>query len=148
MGDLVVAKTRDFYEVIRREIAADKNLELDVERESINSDIAEQILAAREAADITQGELAKRAKTHQSVIARLEDADYPGSHALSSLIRIADALDLRVKVEFYSKRQFQELSVSSPIAWNVPGVEWKPTMKITGDRAFSQSLYFALADVK
>jgi predicted transcriptional regulator len=46
---------------------------------------------------VTQKELAKLVGTTQSVIARLEDADYEG-HALSMLSRIAAALNKRVDI--------------------------------------------------
>jgi transcriptional regulator with XRE-family HTH domain len=55
------------------------------------------ILAAREGAGLTQGQLAKLVGTTQSVISRLEDADYEG-HSLSMLRRIAAALHHRVEL--------------------------------------------------
>jgi predicted transcriptional regulator len=49
----------------------------------------------RTAADLSQKDLAQRVGTTQSVISRLEDADYDG-HSLSMLERIAHALGHRV----------------------------------------------------
>ena len=47
---------------------------------------------------VTQQQLAERIGTRQSVIARLEDADYSG-HSLTMLAKIAQALDRTVCVE-------------------------------------------------
>ena len=92
-------KTKDFAAVIRQRLATDVKLAQAVDREAINANIATQIHAAREQAGLTQQQLAKRAQTHQSVIARLEDADYEG-HSLAMLRRIAAALNQRVEVRF------------------------------------------------
>ena len=61
------------------------------------------ILAARESAGLTQAQLAKRVGTTQSVISRLEDADYEG-RSLSMLQRIAEALHQRVEVRLVKVR--------------------------------------------
>ena len=52
-------------------------------------------------AKLTQKQLAERVGTTQSVIARLEDADYEG-HSLSMLQRIAAAVNKRFEVRFVS----------------------------------------------
>lgn len=54
---------------------------------------------ARTAAGLTQKQLAAMVGTDQSVISRLEDADYRG-HSLSLLSRIAAALGKRVEFRF------------------------------------------------
>jgi transcriptional regulator with XRE-family HTH domain len=96
-----MAKTRDFADVIRRKLARDSDLADAVEQEHFNADIAMQIFEARAEAGLTQMQLAERAGTHQSVIARLESADYD-AHSLSMLRRIALAVGKRLRVEFYS----------------------------------------------
>jgi transcriptional regulator with XRE-family HTH domain len=53
----------------------------------------------RTAADLSQKDLAERVGTTQSVISRLEDAEYDG-HSLSMLERIAHALGHRVCIHF------------------------------------------------
>jgi ribosome-binding protein aMBF1 (putative translation factor) len=68
---------------------------LRIEREK--ADIAEQIYNLRTQAGLTQHQLAKMVGTTQSVISRLEDADY-SSHSLQMLERIADALHYKVEV--------------------------------------------------
>lgn len=61
------------------------------------ADIAEMLFAAREAAGLTQRELAKLAGTTQQVISQLENADYEG-HSTSILRRIATALNSRLEI--------------------------------------------------
>jgi ribosome-binding protein aMBF1 (putative translation factor) len=67
------------------------------ERESVR--IAEQIHALRTAAGLNQKDLARRIGTTQSVISRLEDADYDG-HSLAMLERIALGLGHRLCIHF------------------------------------------------
>ena len=63
-------------------------------------DLCEQasIYDARAEAGLSQTELAKLIGTTQSVISRLEDADYEG-HSLSMLNKIAQALNLEIRIE-------------------------------------------------
>lgn len=69
--------------------AAKRRRDLDAIR--LNMAIARLIYDLREKAGLTQGALARRVGTTQSVISRLEDADYEG-HTLRMLARIASAL--------------------------------------------------------
>jgi transcriptional regulator with XRE-family HTH domain len=91
--------TRDYAEVIRAELAADPALARRVEAESFNADLASKVYEARTAAGLTQSQLAELAGTQQSVISRIEDADYEG-RSLKLLRKIADALRLTLRVEF------------------------------------------------
>jgi ribosome-binding protein aMBF1 (putative translation factor) len=59
----------------------------------------------REAAGLTQTELAKKVGTTQSVIARLEDAEYTG-HSLSMLERIASTCGVNLKLHAEKKPNF------------------------------------------
>ncbi len=93
-----MAKTRDFGAVIERQLARDPELRAAVEKEQLNGRIAALIYDAREHAGLTQQQLAELIGSRQSVIARLEDADYRG-HSLSMLARIAHALGRDVRVE-------------------------------------------------
>jgi len=68
---------------------------LEKEREKLQ--IAGQIYNLRTQAGLSQAQLAKLVGTTQSVISRLEDADYNG-HSLNMLNRIARALHCRVEV--------------------------------------------------
>ena len=91
-------ETTDARDILRRRyIAGDPQRETAVDRESINADIAQMIHDLRTEADLTQTELAEAVGTTQSVISRLEGADYDG-HSLSMLRRIAGALDRKLAV--------------------------------------------------
>src|ERR1041384_4074437 len=60
-------------------------------------DVALQIAALREKAGLSQKDLARKLKTTQQQISRLESPDYEG-HSLSMLRRVAKALHARVRV--------------------------------------------------
>ena len=60
-------------------------------------DVALQLAALREQAGLSQGELARKLKTTQQQISRLESPGYEG-HSLSMLRRVAKALHARVRV--------------------------------------------------
>jgi transcriptional regulator with XRE-family HTH domain len=70
-----------------------------LDRERLNVAVARQILEARKERGLSQAKLAALVGTTQSVIARLEDADYEG-HSLTMLRRIAEALGYDVEVRF------------------------------------------------
>lgn len=70
-----------------------------LEQERANLDIARKICELRTKARLSQAELARKVGTTQSVISRLEDADYDG-HSLAMLRRIASALEKRVEIRF------------------------------------------------
>ena len=90
-------KTTDAIEILKRRAARDPKLQELYEEEKINFQAAIAIREAREAAGLTQAQLAKLIGTTQSVISRLEDADYEG-HTLKMLERIAEALKQRVVI--------------------------------------------------
>ncbi len=69
------------------------------QEERIKAQIARQVYDLREAAGLTQEELAKLVGTAETVIDDLEEADYEGD-ALSMLVRIATALNKRIDVRF------------------------------------------------
>jgi ribosome-binding protein aMBF1 (putative translation factor) len=66
-----------------------------VEYHRLNSEVAGLIYKLRIKAGLSQAELANKINTTQSVISRLEDADYEG-HSLSMLAKIAAALNHRL----------------------------------------------------
>ena len=74
------------------------------EEEVANREVAQSIYELRQRAGISQAELAKRIGTTQSVISRLEDADYEG-HSLAMLNRIAAAVERRVEIRFVPRRR-------------------------------------------
>jgi len=77
-----------------------------LEQERANLDIARKIYELRTKAKLSQSELAKKVGTTQSVISRLEDADYDG-HSLAILRRIASALEKRVEIRFVAGSKLQ-----------------------------------------
>ena len=97
-----MARTKNFADVIRSKLAANPDLAALVEEEAFYAQIAEAIYEARKAASLTQTQLASRINTQQSVIARMEDADYHG-HSLTQLRKIAAALDMNLCIEFFPK---------------------------------------------
>jgi transcriptional regulator with XRE-family HTH domain len=84
-------------EILRRRYARNENRRRSLEREKINEQISRTIVELRKEAGLTQEQLAEKVRTTQSVISRLEDADYEG-HSLSMLNRIADALQKNVRL--------------------------------------------------
>ena len=89
--------TKRAEEIVDHMIGDDEGLRGAVEAESIHSHVASLIFEARIKAGLTQERLAELVATQQSVIARLESADYEG-HSLSMLVRIAEALDNRIEI--------------------------------------------------
>ena len=75
-----------------------------IAEEAENLRIARTIYELRTKAGLSQAGLAKRIGTTQSVISRLEDADYEG-HSLPMLQRIAAALDRRVEIRWVPVRR-------------------------------------------
>jgi ribosome-binding protein aMBF1 (putative translation factor) len=74
-----------------------------LEREREKLQIAGQIYNLRTRAGLSQTQLAKLVRTTQSVISRLEDADYNG-HSLNMLSRIAQALHCRIEVRLVREK--------------------------------------------
>jgi ribosome-binding protein aMBF1 (putative translation factor) len=70
---------------------------------TLNAQIAQEIYALRTKAGLTQKRLADLVKTTDSVISRLEDADYAG-HSLKMLQRISAALNRRLEIHFVPLR--------------------------------------------
>jgi DNA-binding XRE family transcriptional regulator len=98
-------KTKDALKILDRVTGKDIELRRMIEDATVNAYVAQLIYDARTSAKLTQARLAKLVGTTQSVIARLEDADYDG-HSLTMLQRIAAALDKRVEIRFVpSKRK-------------------------------------------
>lgn len=92
--------TTNAAEILRgRYVKGDKKRRESIEREREKSNIAEQIYNLRTQAGLSQKQLAKMVGTTQSVISRLEDADYNG-HSFAMLRKIGAALHQRVQVQF------------------------------------------------
>ncbi|MDP2957337.1 MAG: helix-turn-helix domain-containing protein [Longimicrobiales bacterium] len=89
--------TSDAVEILDRLAAGDAGLRALIEEERVHAHVARQIHDLRTGRGLTQMELAERVGTTQSVIARIEDADYEG-HSLRMLRRVAEALDAHLSV--------------------------------------------------
>lgn len=81
-------------------------------------DVALQIAALRERAGLSQKDLAKRLKTSQQHISRLESPDYEG-HSLANLRRVAQVLHARVRVVFESDQKVAKRVDQPPAAYRV-----------------------------
>lgn len=92
-----MTKTSNALKILGKLSQDDPDLQEMVQVASVNAEVAQLIYAARTQAGLTQKDLAELTGTQQSVIARLEDANYEG-HSLSMLQRIAQALNRRVEV--------------------------------------------------
>ena len=92
-------KTSNAIEIMNRRFGNDAETQSRLAEERVKSLAATAIYDARIGAGLTQQQLAERVGTQQSVIARLEDADYEG-HTTAMLHRIAAALNQRLELRF------------------------------------------------
>lgn len=81
-----------------RYIGKDADRKASLAEERLSAQVARSIYQMRVDAGLTQKQLAELVGTTQSVISRLEDADYEG-HSISMVSRIAMALDRQLRVE-------------------------------------------------
>lgn len=96
-------RTKNALRIIEKMVGNDRQLRRMIAEETVNAQVARLIFDARSSAGLTQKELAKLVGTTQSVIARLEDADYEG-HSLSMVNRIAEALEKRIEIRMVKVR--------------------------------------------
>ena len=99
-----MVKTKNAVRIVESMVGREKRLKKAYEKATLNAEVAQLIYDARTRAGLTQGELAQRIGTRQSVIARLEDADYSG-HSLFMLQRIAAALNRRLVIDLLPQRR-------------------------------------------
>jgi ribosome-binding protein aMBF1 (putative translation factor) len=92
-------RTTDALKILAAMAGSDRSRQQRFEEALAKREIASQIYALRGKAGLTQAALARRIGTQQSVISRLEDADYEG-HSLAMLNRIAAALEQRIEIRF------------------------------------------------
>ena len=96
--------TTDATRILAKIAGHDPKRQQAFEEEVANREVAQRIYELRQQAGLSQAELAKRVGTTQSVISRLEDADYDG-HSLAMLNRIAAAVERRVDIRFLPRRR-------------------------------------------
>ena len=82
-------------------------------RSNLAKGIAFQIRATRDRQKLTQEQLAKEAGMTQNTVSRLENPDY-GKHSVTSLQRIADALDVALVVRFIPFSQYVDWLSGTP----------------------------------
>ncbi len=99
-------KTSDALKILESMEGNDPKLKALIAQETVNLQIARKIYEIRTKAGLSQAELAKRIGITQSVISRLEDADYQG-HSLPMLQRIAAALESRIELRWVPLRRKQ-----------------------------------------
>ena len=92
-----MAKKMSATEILRRHTGIDHETDPDFKEIACQYRVAQIICNARTAAGLTQKELAELIGTQQSVISRLEDADYDG-HSVSMLERIAEAMKMDLEI--------------------------------------------------
>ena len=97
-------RTKDALKILDGITGHDAELREDIAEANVNFRVAQLIHDARGAAKLTQHQLADLVGTKQSVIARLEDAEYEG-HSLTMLSRIADALHQKLDVRFVRRQE-------------------------------------------
>ena len=97
-------KTSDAVAILERMAGGSPALRRLSDEARVNAAVAQLIYEARNKAGLSQAELAERIGTRQSVISRLENADYEG-HSLSMLQRVAAALGRRVEIRFLAPKQ-------------------------------------------
>ena len=91
-------KTRDGLKILMKDLGRKPGFQKHLEEERVNLQAAHAIREARTKAGLSQAALARRVGTTQSVISRLEDADYMG-HTLKLLERIALACEHHVRLD-------------------------------------------------
>lgn len=90
-------RTTDANLILAHLTGNDPEMKRALAEEVANREVASLIYQIREKAGLTQKQLATRIGTTQSVISRLEDADYEGQ-SLQMLRRVADAVDADIEI--------------------------------------------------
>lgn len=128
--------TKNALEIIKRRLEKKPTLKAAYFEEKRNYHIACQIREYRNAAGLTQKALAQRIGTKQSVISRLESAEYTG-HSLAILQKISEALHVTIDMLIDVKNDsYQTLTLHiPPIMKNAASFRnWKPNQIIAQRR--------------
>ena len=96
-------QTTDAIVMIKQELAADAKLANLVEEEMHRLKIAEKIRQARKHTGLSQRELAKRIKTTQSVVSRLESNNYERL-SLQTLLKISAVLNCDLIIDLKPRK--------------------------------------------
>ena len=95
-------KITDAVEIIDRRYGGDPEWEQMVLQEELNLRIGQAVHDLRNGAKLTQQELAEMIGTTQSIISKVENADYDGS-AAEMLVRVCFALHRKVEINCKDK---------------------------------------------
>lgn len=96
---MIEIKGTDALDYIRKHFGNYPEFEEEAEKVRTDLMVGQMIYDARQEAGLSQTELAKLVGTTQSVISRLENADYEG-YSLPMLKRVAAALHKQVEIRF------------------------------------------------
>jgi len=137
-----MAKTKNYGDKIRQRLANDPELAAKVDDAALNMRIAEEIYRIRNERGLSQKELADLTKTHQSVIARLEDANYQG-YSIKTLTRVARALGCKLFVEFYDAPKYLPLppvqhTIQFSYDFDVTHADDQATVEVYGTEALTK----------
>ncbi len=99
-----MAKTKDALAVLEKLTGKRADIRQQLANARINLEVAQMIYDARSKAGLSQRELAERIGSRQSVIARLEDADYTG-HSLTMLQKIGNTLGQQIQIRFVQEKR-------------------------------------------
>jgi ribosome-binding protein aMBF1 (putative translation factor) len=97
-------KKDDLDRMIEKALRIDPTLREELDRAGQAWDIAFQIYDLRQAARLTQKQLAELVGTKQSNIARIEDADYTG-YTFKTLEKVAKALKAKLEIRIVPEKQ-------------------------------------------
>ncbi len=92
-------KALTLNEFIDNKIQQDDEFARHYEREQIINNIAVMIVNARKERHMTQSELAKKIGSKQSVVSRLESGSSSFIPSLETLVKVADALNMRLTLQ-------------------------------------------------
>ncbi|USQ15527.1 helix-turn-helix transcriptional regulator (plasmid) [Legionella lytica] len=92
-------KALTLNEFIDNKIKQDDEFAKHYEREQIINNIAVMIANARKERHMTQSELAKKIGSKQSVVSRLESGSSSFIPSLETLVKVADALNMRLTLQ-------------------------------------------------
>ena len=96
-------RTKDALQILERVTAGNSAVQKGIANARVNLEVAQMIYDARTKAGMSQRRLADLVGSKQSVIARLEDADYQG-HSLTMLQKIGNALGQRLELRFVTAK--------------------------------------------
>jgi ribosome-binding protein aMBF1 (putative translation factor) len=100
-------KIKTNYDLWREENMKEPEFRRLYKEEEAKFSVSQKIKKLREKLGMTQQGLAKKVKTTQSAIARIESADYEG-HSLSKLEEIAKALGAALVIDFIPKEKIKK----------------------------------------